>query len=465
MPIPLLLALAASAVGGPEPSQAGSAPPLAVVVMDPLARPLSCTCVLGYGQRNYDRLGRHLEAKLGRRVRVRYAEALSKALLVLPEGKAHVIIGPRSVVAADAAEAGISISPLAMLSDKEGKTTHTGLVAVAADDDARRIGDLKGYRVIFGPPAQEERHGAAIAALRAAGIEVPDPVATKSGSGDAALAMLESDAKPGAAALIGSHEMPLLVGCEVLEEGEVRVVGETAPVPFIAAFATGEIDEKTAAAIRAALLSMREDADLLRAMESKQGFVPAEAARRGSEAAEDWPGWRGPRRDGIAPWLPGKLPETPRVIWRRVLEGPALAGVAATGTHVVVADRDANDLEDIFRCLRAETGEEVWSIRYPAPGNLDFGNTPRATPLVVDGMAYLLGAFGDLHCVDLAAGGVVWKMNIAAAFGAKLPRWGVSASPLAIGDKLIVNPGGRDASIVALDRRSGAVLWKAAGAA
>ena len=194
----------------------------------------------------------------------------------------------------------------------------------------------------------------------------------------------------------------------------------------------------------------------LLALAAAAGSDPAPS---GFAAGSPWPGRRGPRRDGIAPWLPA----TPRPIWRR-LEGPALAGIAATESHVIVADRDAGDAEDIFRCLRAERGEEIWSIRYAAPGDLGFGNAPRATPLIADGRVYLLGAFGDLRCVDLASGAVAWKRNLPAAFGARAPKWGYSASPLAVDDKRIVNPVGRDASLVALDRRSGAVLWRSPGA-
>jgi outer membrane protein assembly factor BamB len=90
-------------------------------------------------------------------------------------------------------------------------------------------------------------------------------------------------------------------------------------------------------------------------------------------------------------------------------------------------------------------------------------NSPRATPLIHDGKVYLLGAFGDLHCVKLADGEVLWKKNIVREFAARLPKWGMCASPLVVDDKLIVNPGARDASLVALDRLSGKVVWRSPG--
>src|SRR3954466_7505107 len=75
--------------------------PLTVVIMDPLAAPLSCPCVKGYAQRDYDQLGKHLEGKLGRPVTVVYSDSLSKALKDKTDGKADLIIGKRSVVLSD----------------------------------------------------------------------------------------------------------------------------------------------------------------------------------------------------------------------------------------------------------------------------------------------------------------------------------------------------------------------------
>lgn len=119
---------------------------------------------------------------------------------------------------------------------------------------------------------------------------------------------------------------------------------------------------------------------------------------------------------------------------------------------------------DVFRCLKAADGKEAWVHRAPAIGNLDYGNSPRATPLVHDGRAYLLGAFGDLACVELATGTAKWSLNVRDEFDATDERkWGVCDSPLIADGKLIVSPGGKDASLVALDPKTGKVVWKAPG--
>ena len=68
-----------------------------------------------------------------------------------------------------------------------------------------------------------------------------------------------------------------------------------------------------------------------------------------------------------------------------------------------------------------------------------------------------------MHCVNLTDGQTVWRKNIVGQFAAKLVTWGMCASPLLVDDKLIVNPGAKDASLVALDRLTGKVVWSSAG--
>jgi outer membrane protein assembly factor BamB len=177
-----------------------------------------------------------------------------------------------------------------------------------------------------------------------------------------------------------------------------------------------------------------------------------------------WPGWRGPNRDGLVAALPDKLPAAAKVLWKKQLNGAGLAGLAATEKLLIVADRDPLDINDLFLCLRTDTGEAVWRLEYPAPGKLDYGNSPRATPLIAEDKVYLLGAMGDLHCVNLADKKVLWEQNVVRALAAKLPVWGMCSSPLIVDDKLIVNPGAKDASLVALNRRTGKLIWRSPGA-
>ena len=193
---------------------------------------------------------------------------------------------------------------------------------------------------------------------------------------------------------------------------------------------------------------------------STVGSAPA-----GADTRTDWPGWRGRNRDGRAGWLPESLPESPAVLWRSPVTSVGLAGVAATERYVLVADRDVTDTTDMFRCLDAETGRQLWKLQYPALGELDYGNAPRATPLVHGDVVYLLGAFGHLHCVRLVDGEVVWKTNLPAQFKARPLTWGMCQSPLIVDGKLIVYPGGPAAALAALDPETGKAVWTSPGRA
>ena len=160
--------------------------------------------------------------------------------------------------------------------------------------------------------------------------------------------------------------------------------------------------------------------------------------------------------------MPDTLPAKPVVIWKRPLFNEGLGGVAVADGMVVVGDRDAEDRHDVFHGLDAATGERVWTVEYPAEGRLDYGNSPRATPLVHDGRVYLLGAFGHLHCVNLIDGRVLWERHLRHDFVATSELvWGVCSSPLIVDGRLIVNPGGSEASVVALDPVTGDVIWRA----
>jgi outer membrane protein assembly factor BamB len=152
------------------------------------------------------------------------------------------------------------------------------------------------------------------------------------------------------------------------------------------------------------------------------------------------------------------------VFWKRSLSSRGLGGIAATKQHVIVSDRELNDSVDVFRCFDAETGRDVWAVRYVAPGKLDYGNAPRATPLVLGRHVYLLGAMGHMSCVELVSGRVVWRINVRDDFDVteRLP-WGFCGSPLIVDGGLILNPGGEDGSIAALDPENGKVLWSTPG--
>ncbi len=175
-----------------------------------------------------------------------------------------------------------------------------------------------------------------------------------------------------------------------------------------------------------------------------------------------WPGFRGEQRNAHCAPFPDKSLE-PRLLWSYTLPSQGLGGVAATPDFVVVSARSNEDKEDFFACLDPVSGAELWTFKYAATGSLDYGNSPRATPLIVDPYVFLLGAFGDFHCVNLDTGESQWKRHLVKDMAGQLPTWGYGWSPLAFDDKVIVLPGGAQNAVACLKQADGSELWKSAG--
>ena len=176
--------------------------------------------------------------------------------------------------------------------------------------------------------------------------------------------------------------------------------------------------------------------------------------------AQDWPQWLGPERNGsvmaaIAPWQ-GQL----EVIWKaKVGEGHSSPVVA--GGRVFLHHKAPEIDEEVVTCWDT-SGKQVWEQTYPRkPYKNQFGNGPRATPVLADGKLYTLGVTGVLVCWDAATGKQQWKIDVLEKFEAKNLFFGVSSSPLVVGKHLYLMPGGPKASVVALDKDTGEVVWKA----
>jgi outer membrane protein assembly factor BamB len=175
-----------------------------------------------------------------------------------------------------------------------------------------------------------------------------------------------------------------------------------------------------------------------------------------------WPQWRGLHRDGVA-WTATPVNGlTEKVLW----EAPAGRGF---GSCVVVGDRfyalqRENDTEVVL-CLDASTGNEIWRQAYatPWPKAPQYGHGPRSTPTVADGFVYTQGVTGLVQCRRADKGDLVWQKDLLAEYGADMPQWGVACSPLVEGDRVIVVPGGRKATVVALDRHTGNEVWASTG--
>lgn len=194
-----------------------------------------------------------------------------------------------------------------------------------------------------------------------------------------------------------------------------------------------------------------------------------------SASAEDWPRWRGPRGDGSwnAPRLPEKWPEAGfKPVWKQAIGG-GYASIAVVDGRVFTLDRQkaaeapkdksAPDGEERVLCFRSSDGKLLWSHRYATRyGSLGgYSNGPRAMPTVHDGRVYTLGAVGHLFCFEAESGKIVWSKDMVKDFKARIPEWGFAASPLIVGDRVIVHTGAADnGCLIAFDRLSGKEAWR-----
>lgn len=442
------------------------ASPVLLVVMDPLAKELACACVKGYGQRDYRKLASHLGAALQQRVAVEFSDDLAESLQLASPGQEVLVVGERSFVAHSAQRTAQTFQPVCELTDVEGNTTFVGAFVAQAKDAAADLKDIDGREILFGLADTELNHAATAATLRAAGWDSPKlekrPVYT-----DAALDVLDSRSALPPVAVIPGYGVRLLEGCGSITPGDLKVIGTTAPQPFITVFLAAQIPAEEKQKIITTLLEIKTNAPLLEAMESRDGFKPIETKQPDkpqANAKPDWPDWRGPDRTGHVPRLPARLPTTAKFIWKEAAMTGGLAGLSISGHRLILAERDFADEHDVYRCLHTETGELLWRIKFPARGHLDYGQSPRATPVIHAERAYLLGAFGDLRCVAIADGRLLWQRQLAQEFAAELPTWGMCSPPLVVDDLLIVNPGGPNASLVALDGVTGQTRWTTPGA-
>ena len=180
-------------------------------------------------------------------------------------------------------------------------------------------------------------------------------------------------------------------------------------------------------------------------------------------SADDWNQFGGPERDNRS--------TDERLLRQWPEEGPRLVGTAtnlgigyssvslADGAVLTMGSRGDDEM---VICLDAATFAERWAVRIGATRPDGMGPGPRGTPTIAGDAVYALGANGDMACLALADGRVRWSGNVLANSGAANITWGISESPLVDGGRVVVTPGGPGAAMVAVDAKSGRLLWKAA---
>ena len=189
----------------------------------------------------------------------------------------------------------------------------------------------------------------------------------------------------------------------------------------------------------------------------------------GRSAAHDWPQWRGPNRDGV--WAQDGLverfpPGGPPVRWRAAVGWGWSSPVVARGrVYVTDSELARPAARERVLCFEEATGRPLWvhsyDVTYP-----DWAFVPgqearqSATPIIEAGRLYTLGGNGHVHCLDADTGGVLWHKQLEKRYTIDVLK--CRASPLIDGDLLILHTGAKPgASVIALDKRTGAEVWRA----
>ncbi len=181
--------------------------------------------------------------------------------------------------------------------------------------------------------------------------------------------------------------------------------------------------------------------------------------------AEDWPQWRGPARNGVSKetkLLKEWPKEGPKLLWQATDVGSGYSAPAVVGDSLYVLANEGMDSEFV-QAHAVKDGRRAWRTPLGKVGpnipQMNFA-AARSTPTVDGDFIYALGSDGDVACLDIKTGNVQWKKNLRADFGGKPGDWAYAESPLIDGNTLVCTPGGTGATLVALNKKNGEVIWK-----
>jgi outer membrane protein assembly factor BamB len=179
----------------------------------------------------------------------------------------------------------------------------------------------------------------------------------------------------------------------------------------------------------------------------------------------DWPQFRGPQRSGVSQeqGLLKEWPkEGPKLVWQLKDIGDGYGAPAVVGERLYLISSKGLDNEFV-QALSTRDGKQIWATTIGKVGNPD-QKPPypkaRSTPTLDGNFLFAFSSDGDLACLEAANGKIVWQKNVRKEFDGKPGIWAYAESPLIDGDAVAVTPGGSEASILKLDKKSGAVIWK-----
>lgn len=197
-------------------------------------------------------------------------------------------------------------------------------------------------------------------------------------------------------------------------------------------------------------------------MNKKVSMLLLPGAMALSAAAQVTPhGWRGPDHNGYYPdkGLLASWPENgPELVFETLDAGAGYSSPLVVGDKVYLTGMDEDKKNEVFQCYNLK-GEKLYSTVYGNPWKASFPET-RTTPAIVDGKAYVISGMGEIVCINIADGAIVWKVDGGTKYGRKTGMWGTSECPLVYDDKVIYTPCGDQTTMVALNKNTGEEIWK-----
>ena len=242
---------------------------------------------------------------------------------------------------------------------------------------------------------------------------------------------------------------PLPTAPKAADASETRPTARAADAPIDAARGG------SAALPSAPAVTQTPEKSIVPKADHEAAALPSAAA--GVKTRADWPGFRGPERDGVVRGVQIKTDwaaSPPVELWRRPI-GPGWSSFAVHGDFLYTQEQRGDD--EIVASYKVSTGEPVWRHRDPVRFfESNGGAGPRATPTLSGDRVYTFGATGIVNALDAGSGAVVWSRNAAADTGVEIPGWGFTSSPLVYNDLVIVAASGR---LVAYDAATGNRRW------
>lgn len=191
------------------------------------------------------------------------------------------------------------------------------------------------------------------------------------------------------------------------------------------------------------------------------GLVCASFTHAADGTDGEWAQWRGPDRTGISKetGLLKQWPtEGPKQLWKVAGLGDGYSTPSFSGGKIFTVGTKMKD--EFLIVLDGKDGKRIGDVKI---GVVTGGyGAPKSTPTIDNGFAYVISSNGNFACVDIKEMKIKWEKDFKKDFGGRSGGWAYTESPLIDGDNVIVTPGGDTATLVALKKTTGDVVWKAA---